>query len=122
MPKQEHKAEGMSEHNTGCGIQPELLFHPTELYKVVRVSSRGWPLLPYSFLSRYNCRVGMSRCDPAQSRMSRTARFISRRMSTFRYFDECYSAQVKSIESRRAFNEGERERERNCFFEKKTRM
>lgn len=36
--------------------------------------------------------------------------------------DECYSAQVKSIESRRAFNEGERERERNCFFEKKTRM
>lgn len=62
----------------------------------------------------------MSRCDPAQSRMSRTARFISRRMSTFRYFDECYSAQVKSIESRRAFNEGERKR--NCFFEKKTRM
>lgn len=52
----------------------------------------------------------MSRCDPAQSRMSRTARFISRRMSTFRYFDECYSAQVKSIESTRAFNEGERER------------
>lgn len=61
----------------------------------------------------------MSRCDPAQSRMSRTARFISRRMSTFRYFDECYSAQVKTIDSRRAFNEGERER--NCFFEKKTR-
>lgn len=46
MPKQEHKAEGTStsEHNTGCGIQPELLFHPTELYKVVRVLSRGWPV------------------------------------------------------------------------------
>lgn len=63
----------------------------------------------------------MSRRDPAQSRMSRTARFISRRMSTFRYFDECYSAQVKTIDSRRALTR-ERERERNCFFEKKTRM
>ena len=71
---------------------------------------------PYSFLSRYNCRVGMSRRDPAQSRMSRTARFISRRMSTFRYFDECYSAQVKTIDSRRAFNEGEREREELLFW------
>lgn len=53
----------MSEHNTGCGIQHELLFHPTELYEFG----------PYSFLSRYNCRVGMSRCDPLP-----LARFVSR--------------------------------------------
>lgn len=65
----------MSEHNTGCGIQHELLFHPTELYEFG----------PYSFLSRYNCRVGMSRCDPPLARFV-SFRFAERMSPTFRYF------------------------------------
>lgn len=50
----------MSEDNTGCGIQAELLFYPAEVYTLsgprgqleTRVARRL-----YSFLSAYNCRA-----------------------------------------------------------------
>ena len=83
MPKREHKegrgGTSMSEHNAGCGVQPNYYF--------TRRSYTRWyesrVALGYSFLSRYNCRVGMSRCDLTNN----TARFVSPgNSSTFRYF------------------------------------
>lgn len=90
MPKREHKEGGgggtsMSEHNAGCGVQPNYYF--------TRRSYTRWyesrVALGYSFLSRYNCRVGMSRCD-----LTNNIRFVSFRRAIHRFLDIsscCYS-------------------------------